>query len=348
MPSVFLLGPGLIGSHVLDQLLQEKSQSYQITTLVRRESARAGFHELGVQTVLGTLSDTSIITSQTAASDIVIHTATADDLPSVRAILDGVRQRSQRGQHTIYIHTSGASLLGDTAQGAYRTDVVFDDEKPEQIDALPDSASHREIDLAIVHARRELASMAKFAIMIPPVIYGVGAREKRLSIQLPTMVRFSIKHGYAGMIGEGRAVWSQIHVRDLARGYLTVLHWLERTPAEEVMRNPYFFCENGQELSWKECAAEIGRILHQAGKVPDPTPKTIPSQDYSDLFGEYSGLVIGSNSRSRASRLRRLGWVPCEKSTFASLAEDEIPLILQEKGEFNGYAAPVASGKFEA
>ncbi|KAL4888484.1 hypothetical protein BDV59DRAFT_206066 [Aspergillus ambiguus] len=346
MPCVFLLGPGLIGGEVLDLLL--KNKEYEITTLVRREAARLALHELGVKTVLGSLSDKNVIASQTAASDIVIHTATADDLPSVQAILEGVRERTQRGQQTIYIHTSGASLIGDNSEGSYKNDFIFDDENPGSIDALPDSASHREIDLAIVNARKELSSHAKFSIIIPPVVYGVSTREKRLSIQLPTMVRYSIKHGYSGMVGEGLSVWNQVHVKDLARGYVALLHWMEQAPCNEVAENPYFFCENGEELSWGQCAAEIGRILHKAGKVADQTPNIIPIENYDNLFGQYSGLVVGSNARNRANRLRKLGWKPQEKNTFASLEEDEIPLILQETGEFKGYAAIVASGKFES
>ncbi|KAL5049067.1 hypothetical protein BDW71DRAFT_204821 [Aspergillus fruticulosus] len=302
-------------------------KNYNITTLVHREAARQAFNDLGVQTVLGSLSDKDVIAKQTAASDIVIHSATADDLPSVQAILEGIRQRAQGGQQAIYIHTSGASLIGDNAEGSYKNSFVFDDDEPESIDALPDTAAHREIDLAIVNARPELASNAKFALMIPPVIYGVSSREKRLSIQLPTMVRYSIKHGYPGMVGDGLAVWNQVHVKDLASGYLTLLHWLEQTPPQEASKNPYFFCENGEELSG---ASVLQRLV------------TIPPENYSDLFGEYSGLVVGSNARNHASRLRKLGWEPREKSTFASLADDEIPLILQETGEFNGYAAPVA------
>ncbi|KAI3058775.1 hypothetical protein CBS147353_10668 [Aspergillus niger] len=128
------------------------------------------------------------------------------------------------------------------------------------------------------------------------------------------MVRYSIKHGYPGMIGDGLAVWNQVHIKDLARGYVTLLHWLEESLASTVAENPYFFCENSEELSWREYAAEIGRILYSAGK---------------------------------ASRLRKIGWEAREKKTFASLAEDEIPQILLETGKFNGYAAPVASGKFD-
>ena len=54
-------------------------------------------------------------------------------------------------------------------------------------------------------------------------------------------------------------------------------------------------------------------------------------------------MVVGSNARHRANRLRKLGWAPLEKDTLASLAEDEIPIIAKETGEFTGYASVVAS-----
>lgn len=338
--SVFLLGPGFIGGELIDLLL---ISNYKVTTLVRRESAVADYANLGVKTVVGNLDDASLIKDQVAVSDMVFHTATADHLPSVQAIIDGIRQRAAQGLSTIYIHNSGATLLSDTAQGEYKSDTIFDDEQPGEIDALPDSASHRQIDLAIIRAGRELASHAKIAIMIPPLIYGLTAREKRLSIQLPTLIRFSIKHGYAGQIGKGLAVWNQIHVRDLARGYMVLIHWMERAPVTEIALNPYFFCENGQELTWGECAAEIGRVLKNTGRIAQSTPKPIPKEQWGDLFGDYSGMVLGSNARNRANRLRKLGWAPLEKGTLASLAEDEIPIIAMETGEYTGYASVVAS-----
>ncbi|EYE93121.1 NAD(P)-binding protein [Aspergillus ruber CBS 135680] len=331
--SVFLIGPGFIGKEILNLLIQE---NYDVTVLVRRESATAEFQAQNIKSVLGSLDDKEIIQKQVVASDIVFHTATADHLPSAEAVIAGINQRARNNQHTIYIHTSGASLLADESAGAFKSDNVFDDERPEQIDALPDTAPHRQIDLAILRGRQTL-------VMIPPVIYGVNQQDGRLSIQLPTLARYSLKHGYAGQIGEGRSVWGQIHVKDLAYGYMTILHWLESTPAEEALKNPYWFCENGQELSWHECAEVIGHVLHQAGRISDPVPRTIPKSNYGDVFGEYSNAVAGSNSRNRASRLRKLGWAPAEKSTFTSLAEDEIPLILEEKGGFEGYQKAVAS-----
>lgn len=220
-PSVLLLGPGFIGGEIIDLLL---TTNYQVTTLVRRESAVADYANLGVIPVVGNLDDASVIINQVAKSDIVIHTATADHLPSVEAIINGIRQRAARGLKTIYIHNSGATLISDTADGEYKSETVYDDEHPEQIDALPGFASHRRIDLAIIRARLELNPHAKIAIMIPPLIYGMTTRESRLSIQLPTLIRYSIKHGYAGQLGKGLSVWNQIHVKDLARGYMVLLH----------------------------------------------------------------------------------------------------------------------------
>lgn len=325
--SVFLIGPGFIGREVLDRLLAE---DYAVTTLVRRESYAREIEQSGAKTVLGGLDDRDIIIQQTLASDIVIHTATADHLPSVEAVLAGIERRVSQGKKTIFIHTSGTSLIGDDAKGQYPGDKIYSDDKPEDIDALPDTAPHRDVDLAIVKAQKKLGSDARITIMIPPLIYGANPKYKRLSIQLPYLTRFALKRGYAGHVGKGASVWSQIHVFDLARGYITLLHWLETASPEDVAKSPYIFCENGQEFAWRDGVAVIGKALHQAGRIDSPETKTIPPDQYGDLFGEWSAWVVASNSRSRAIKLRELGWEPKEKGLFESLAEDEIPILLEE------------------
>jgi nucleoside-diphosphate-sugar epimerase len=340
-PRLFLLGPGYIGAEILALLVQEGT--YEITTMVRRPDAASEFESLGIKVIHGTLDSKEIIIKQVAQSDIVIHTATADHLPSVQSVIEGVENRAKAGKSTIYIHTSGASLLGDESAGEYVHDKIFYDDKPEDIDALPESAPHRLVDLAIVQARSRLGSAAKLAIMIPPVIYGVSST-KRLSIQLPTMARYSIKHGYAGHIGKGLSIWSQVHVKDLVRAYVLLVSWLEGNDSSDIHENPYFFCENGCELSWGECAAEIGRVLHQNGHFKSAETRTIPKDLYGDIFGtEYTDIVLGSNSRNRAQRIRKLGWQPQEKGTLDSLREDELPIILQEDRPFAGYSKAVAS-----
>ena len=338
---LFLIGPGYIGRTVIDELLKDK---YDITALVRRQEAADELSKVGVQSASGSLGDKDIITKHTAASDIILHTATADDLDSVQAVIEGIRQRVSQGQKTIYIHTSGTSFLSDNSKSAYKSDTIYYDNKPEDLDALPDSASHRGIDLEIINARKEFGTKAKIVIVLPPLIFGVVKSIGRLSIQVPTMTRFAIKHQYPGHIGAGKAVWSVVHVADLARAYVLILHWAEQAPDSVATENPYFFCESGEEISWGEIAGMIGETLKPLGKVQDSTPREVPAEDYGDLFGPYSTVVIGANSRSRAERVRELGWQPREKSIRDAFRTEELPLLLEEKAEFRGYDKPAASG----
>lgn len=336
--SVFLIGPGFIGLEVLSELLRE---GYPVTALVRREEARASLEKAGCRTVPGSLDDADVIRREAAVADIVFHTATADHMPSALAVLDGVADRANAGKSSIYIHTSGCSAIVDEGQGEHVGDKIYHDDKPEAIDSIADDAPHRNVDLAILKRRAELGAKAKVSIVLPPLIYGAG-KENRLSIQLPAMTRFAIKHGYAGYAGKGNAIWSQVHVSDLARGYVAVLHYMESTAPEKVLGNPYFFAENGEEYSWKRCAEEIGKALHAAGRIHDSTPREIPAEQYGDIFADATVTLIGKNSRCRANRLRALGWEPRAKGTFESLVRDEMPILLAEEGEFNGYGGKVA------
>ena len=336
--SVFLLGSGFIGLEILKELLAE---GYDVTTIVRREEARARLEKMGSKTILGSLDDDHLIQDAASSADIIIHTATADHKPSAMSILDGIAKSGKTGQ--IYIHTSGCSALTDANDDGSYSEKIYEDDKPETIDSIADDAPHRLIDLAILSKyRSELGAKAKLSIVLPPVIYGSN-NANLLSIQVPTMTRFAIKHGFAGYAGKGKAVWGHVHVSDLARGYLTILHFMESASGEKVLENPYFFIENGHEHSWEECAVEVGKGLKLAGRLEDPTPKEIPSSLYGDLFQEWSVAVIGRNARNRANRLRALGWEAREKSTFDSLVSDEIPILLAEKGEFQGYGKAVAS-----
>ncbi|KAI1655468.1 NAD(P)-binding protein [Daldinia decipiens] len=345
---VLIVGPGFIGWAVLDLLAKE---NYEITGYVRRKEHADQIKASGAtDTVLGDLNDKALITKHALSHDIVIHTATADHLPSVEAILEAVQQRAEKGLSTIYIHTSGTSLIDDGAAGAYKGDKVYHDNIVSEIDSVSDNAPHRQIDLAIVRVQKKLREKAKIAIMIPPTIYGYNPHHGRLSIQIPVLTRYALKHGYAGYVGAGLPVESNIHVNDLARGYITLLHHLESTPANtpDILENPYYFCEmtGDNEPSWQDIASLIGTELHKAGLIPDSKTRTIPPENYGDLFMDFTPVAIGLNSRSRAVRLRELGWKPVEKSLSESYIQDELAVILKEdvdRKAFDGYHGVVAS-----
>ncbi|KAJ1333217.1 NAD-dependent epimerase/dehydratase family protein [Microdochium nivale] len=339
--TVFYIGPGFIGSEVLQHLITE---GYHVTVLTRSELAANTLRERfgsNVKTVQGTLADAELITKHASESDIVIHTATADDLPSVQAVLAGIKQRAAADPlaRLIYIHTSGAALLMDDSKGDFKADKIADDATPNDIDALPDSAPHRNVDLAILRAREELSQQDRgsgIVIMIPPIIDGVGSYGGgRLSIQVPSLVRFALKHGYAGYVGKGFAVWPYVHVRDLAEAYMTLLHYVESAGSDQAARtdlagNPYFFAESGEEASWRDIAGVIGRELHRQGRINSPEPRTIPEAQYNDLHSELTYMVVGANARHRASRLRKLGWEARQRKFADEIAQEVVPAVLKE------------------
>ncbi|KAJ5803352.1 uncharacterized protein N7503_005802 [Penicillium pulvis] len=163
-PSVFLVGAGYIGLNVLDQLL---AAAYPVTVLTRHPEQASALESRGVRTVLGSLSDVELLTTQVSKHTITINTASCDDLPSVQAILKGIRQRVAADTPAIYIHTSGTGALEDGASGMYKSEKIYHDNVPEDIEALPSTSLHRHVDIPIAQAAREFGDRAKIAVILP-------------------------------------------------------------------------------------------------------------------------------------------------------------------------------------
>jgi len=311
---VFLIGVGYIGGSLLTEL--QKTGQYDISVLVRKDERAEKLKEFGLTVVKGDLHAHDVIEKAAAESEITFHTATADDLPSVKAVLDGLRQRDKKGLTSIYIHTSGTGVLSDTASNEYKSEKIYRDTDPADIDTLSPLAPHRESDLAILGSIKEFSN-ARLAIMMPPTIYGIGSGPfNRLSMQVPELMKGSLKRGQAGYTGKGEAVWSNVHIDDLIVGYLIILNNLINAP-EANNDNIYWFCEGGHEASWREIGESIGRALFQVGGLKSPEATPIPWEE-ANLMG-YSRIQYdsnGTNSRSRAERLRSLGWSPKGSSIF--------------------------------
>jgi hypothetical protein len=115
--------------------------------------------------------------------------------------------------------------LSDEANGAFGPKKLYDDDALDDMDSIPDEAPHRAVDLVLRDFARDEAEKcnARIGIMMPCLIYGVGSGPfNRLSIQVPTLIKRSIKEKKPVVYGKGLAVWSNVHVEDLATAYLMV------------------------------------------------------------------------------------------------------------------------------
>lgn len=104
---------------------------------------------------------------------------------------------------------------------------------------------------------------------------------------------------------------------------------LEKVNPEVDLTNPYFFCENG-EILWHDLSAIIGRHLYEQGKIESPQPREVPPHDWRDLFGDFTPAALGCNARSRADRLRTMGWHPTQPSIAEAFVNEDAPVLLRE------------------
>ncbi|GAA5911860.1 hypothetical protein JCM6882_005220 [Rhodosporidiobolus microsporus] len=314
--SLFLLGTGFIGGSVLTALL-EKKQEYAISALSRDDEKSEKLKQLGVRPVKGSLDDDEVIAKEAAEADVILHIATADDLPSVKSILKGLGQRDPSKPPAIYIHTSGTGVLTFPTHPA---SVVFNDKDPPKFDTLiPDEAPHRTIDLTIKHAAESGKLNAKISILFPPLIYGIGSGPyNQTSIQIPAWAKKVVREKTFTTWGP-QHYWNNIHVKNLVNAYLTLLSHLETTTTPPPI---YVVAETG-EHTWGDVAVVLRKELEARNLLA----KDAPSVEFDD---GSDASPTGSQRRSRSEWLHEWGWeVERLPSVTESISEELDEMVRQ-------------------
>ncbi|KAF8656861.1 hypothetical protein AX16_002408 [Volvariella volvacea WC 439] len=313
---IFLTGAtGYIGGSVLTRLLSHThSDAFQIVVLVRSDSKAQQFRKMGIKAVVASRQLLA------GAADIVVACADADDLGAAEAILAGMKDYHERtGQVASLIHTSGTGVLADNAQGLHSTDVIYSDTDIAQLESLPITQPHRQVDLALVAADQQ--GYARTYIVLPGTIYGrasgsladLGLQNPR-SQQIPGLIKIGIDRGQGGVIGKGKNIWPNVHIDDVADLYVLLFDLLNQQEVGQSLghgRTGFYFAEHG-EYTLSTLAEAIARVLYDAGKGKSPTPTTLTDEEMQKYYPD--GTTLGSNSRCRANRARSIGWRP-QKTT---------------------------------
>jgi nucleoside-diphosphate-sugar epimerase len=320
---------GYIGGSVLQRLLvHPDSHKFRFTAVIRAEAKAPKFGALGVNTVIGSHSDSDLMRKLAAKADIVFAIADADDVNAAKGTLAGLKDRYEAtGKKPILIHTSGTGTLTDNALGKFTYDTVYDDSDPDQIESLPASQLHRNVDLLIVDADKQ--GYVDTYIILPSTIYGLAKGplvdlgiQNPFSVQIPGLIKYNIKRGQSGVVGEGKNTWPHVSNEDIADLYITLYDAIKAGhPSAGHGREGYYFGENGEYQGY-EVAKLVAQGLAKHGVGTDePTPFTEEELKEMGYFG--------TNARCKATRSRAIGWKPKHtKSDFLASILPEVDAVV--------------------
>lgn len=299
--TLFLIGPGLIGGSLLVKL-REVRPDLKLYALTRRDDQAHELKQQGIEPVRGSIEDVHVIQEWAAKSDIIIHTASADDDKGAFAIVEGLKTRPKDSKRAIYIQTSGNDELVHSARGMSSKTIeektlsdleLTDEELGARI--APD-AYHRHVDGPLLNglfnAESEKEHNVVGSIMMPPLIYGIGSAPwNRISIQTPMVATYMMRNGLATLPDRHPGAWNSVWVHDLVDQYVSLLEHLEKQePGQQ--KSHYVFPAEKTPFLWKEhldaVASELKRLGHPVAKRNGGEPKLLSSKEE---FVEFIGGV---------------------------------------------------------
>ncbi|KAB8343035.1 hypothetical protein FH972_022629 [Carpinus fangiana] len=320
---------GFIGGDAF-HALNAKHPDWAYTCLVRNSDKGAAIAKdyPRVRLVYGDLDSAELVEKEAADADVVANFASADHLAGINSIIAGIKS-SEKPAHLVHTSGTGVLLFPDIEAKTYgeARSKVWDDVK--DIDAIindiPDTAPHRKIDLAILNS-----GLSTSAIVCPPTIYGAGRGANPRSVQVPMLTSATLQRKQGFFIGEGKSYWCEVHVHDLSDLYVLLIEdAISGGKTATWGPQGYYYAENG-EFVWGDICRAVAKEAHKQGLLDSADCESL-SAEHAEAMSSHSSFLVGTNSRSRASRARQvLGWSPSREgllSTIPQAVQHEAGLI---------------------
>lgn len=252
------------------------------------------------------------------------------------------------------IHTSGTGVImyEDVQAGRFGSpsETVYDDLAGlGAVRAIPRTFLRRGVDEAILGAGEEFGGGVKTAVVCPPMIYGRGRGPgNRRSMQVPELVRVTLEKGHAVVVGEGKNVWSGVHVGDLSALFVRLVEnaaaggSLAEWPGKPALwgQEGFFFCE-GREVIFAELAGMVAREARRRGFVEGEEVRSIEPEEARGLT--HRGDVLwGCNSRSRAKRAREALQWEAQGQSLEEVVKEQVEMEAKALGLMVGHAKKAA------
>ncbi|KAF5346667.1 hypothetical protein D9758_013214 [Tetrapyrgos nigripes] len=316
---------GYIGGSILSRFLSRPDfAAFDIRVLVRSPEKAKKLEALGFKSIIGSHTDKAVMVKAVSEVDVVIATADCDSVPAAQMAIKGMKKHfEETGKQPFFIHTSGTAVYVELTGGIYSTEVIYDDTNPEQIDSIAPTQPHRNVDIEILAAEKD--GHFKSCIILPPTVYGTATGplfDSKISnphsIQIPMMIKIAMDRRRGGMVGQGKNVWPNVKVHELAEFYHILLDKCIQSPdTVSHGREGFYNLMNGEHDHY-ELARAISKALVAKGLADHDTPSSFTPEEEKKYFGPFAPL-FGSDCRCVAARAKSMGWQP--KKTTADMLD---------------------------
>ena len=323
-PKIFLTGTtGYVGGQLLIHLLR-LSPTATITALVRQEAQATKLRSAypSVKLVLGSLDSHELLVSESAKADIVIQAGNGDHEAGIMSITEGVAQgaaaAAKEGRPTpVLIQVSGSANLVDKEhlKGLADPKVWSDRDDMEAIQALPHTRIHTALEqkfqaFAIEKGVQEI-------IVAPGMIFGRSDGLWKQETYSAMLYEEMVKLGRVCVVGEGQNTWGWVSVKDTADAIVFFVEEVLKGQRGgesrlEYGKRGYYLVGSGQ-VPMLERAKAVAQRLYSAGKIKSAEVESVAVEN-ADKINEHPlfPIMLRSNSRFQADRLKDLGWTPKE------------------------------------
>ncbi len=291
---------GFVGSHLSERL---RGEGWRVRALVRGSSDTRHLNELGVECVVGDLTDERSVAGAAAGYEVVFHLAAAtferDEASFVRANVEGTRAVARGallGGASRIVYLSSYAACGPSRAGSPRRT----GETPAPLTAYGRSKLAGERAL-------EAAEALEPVILRSPAVY--GPRDRAL-LSYFRLVRWWLAPGPGG----GDRELHLIYAPDLAAALVR---------AADVPGGTYAVADP-EVHTWSELVAEISAAMGRRPLRPRlPVSLVRLAARVTEGAGHLAGRTVTFN-REKAEEMLAAGWV-CElDGPEALLPQDEV------------------------
>ncbi|KAJ6024834.1 hypothetical protein N7540_005631 [Penicillium herquei] len=193
-----------------------------------------------------------------------------------------------------------------------------------------------DVEKIIIAAGQIDPQRIKTAILSPPTVYGPGRGViKQTSIQVYFLTREVLKRKKGIIYGEGKNVWSQVHVQDLSDLFLLLGEAAAAEGGNATWGNEGYYLSEKGSYAWGDVSRAIVQVACEKGYIPTAEVTNLEEcESVGETLG-YGRLMWGSNSKGTSIRARKLlGWNPTRPTLL-----EEIPGIVDGEAQILGIAA---------